>query len=382
MILPKGFIMASCAVRFDISSRQYVPLLTRSGAEMGRKVMPPPSLRPGDVLTPKRIGTYRGYYNAQAGNYQELLATELEQEAFIHFAPATIADIAYNAYAGHESGISTSLIDSEEDVQNHMAFIKISPTYKEAMEMVQRLGLKGSVAINTEATHDLLCEQMDRAVDYLSQRPELMADLANLCAYQAFAFLDRTIGRAGFRAMLETRFSHHGIKGEAFIKEMLRQGGTVADLGMGTSALFYMYYLQKSPVVYMTDVSQFNVSLSQKFAELIGRSETYRAIIDDITAPCSSSALPAHGISHAFLRGVMHHIDDTSFPNVCDYLFHILGPHGTFRIDDGFKTEDDIQNLLDLLRQRGFAANIDPATIKLGDQENRILFEIEGQKQI
>ncbi len=374
--------MAQCAVRFDISSRQYVPLMTRSGVGTGRKVMPPPSLRPGDVLTPKKIGTYRGYYNAQAANYQELLATELEQEVFTHFAPATIADIAYNAYAGHESGISTRLIGSEEDEQNHMAFIKINPTYKEAMEMVQQLGLKGNVAINTAATHELLCEQMDRAADYFAQRPELMADLAHLCAYQAFAFLDRTIGRAGFKEMLGTRFSHHGVQGEAFIKEIIKQGGTIADLGMGTSALFYMYYLQKSPVVYMTDVSQFNVSLSQRFAELIGRSETYRAIIDDLTAPCSRSALPAHGISHAFLRGVMHHIDDASFPNVCDYLFHILRPRGTFRVIDGFKTEGNIQGLLDLLRQRGFSATIDPATVKTENEEHRIMFEIEGQKQI
>jgi len=369
--------MAKCAVRLDATSGQYVPLLTRSGTEIGRKIMPPPSLRPGEQLTPAKMELYRSYYVGQAKNYQALLARELEQEAFTHFAPATIANIAYEAFAGHESGTNVYLIGTEEDRQNHMAFIECNPTYQQAM----RMGLKGTVILNTEATNDILCEEMGKAIDYISGRPELAADMAHLCAYQAFSLMDRMNQHNGFEKIME-RFNHHGVKGTAFIQEIMDRGGTIADLGMGSSALFYMFFLQNGPVTYMADISEFNVALHQRFAELIAKTDTYLARVEDITGSCSQTAIPHNSISHAIVRGVLHHIDSSLFPRFSDYLFHILSSQGTFTIMDGFKDNEMIEYLLGLLKSRGFTATIDPETRKTESEENRILFEIEGQKQI
>ena len=368
--------MAKCAVRFDSTINQYVPLLTRSGGEIGNKIMPPPSLRPGETLTPKKIGLYRSYYIGQAKNYQALLAKELDQEAVLHFAPATIADLAYNAYAGHESTVSLQLISSEEDEQNHRAFILCNPAYKAA----QRLGLKFTVELNTPVTHRLFCELMDKATAYLLERPELMTDLAYLCAYQAFSLMDRMQGTNGFAIILDTRFTHHGKKGHALIDEITKKGGAIADLGMGTGSLFYMYHLQNGPIMYLIDTSQFSVSLHQRFAELIGKADRYLSRIEDITGPCSRSVIPHNGISYALIRGVLHHIDSSLLQRFSDYLFHILSYQGMFTIDDGFVNETEIDKLLNILRKRGFSATIDPDSIQLAE-ENRIRLEIEGRKQ-
>lgn len=369
------------ALRLDQQSNKLVPLTTKAGDPVGKRVFQPDALRPGQELSRSIEKRYDGYFRAQARNYQQLIASETNNPYVSDFAPECVVQMAIRAFAFHHGGRLEHTFDQRFNEANHMALIEASPDYQRVIKLFP--DAKKQLFINMDATTGIINDAVNAGAGYLEQRPELAFDLGHLSAYFFAGNRKDVLHECCSRQLIDT-FEFGKISGADNLAGIAEKNGICADLGFGLNSVYYINHL-RSPKMLLVDVNPFNIALTSGFAALLGKEGIFDIRQTDLSKPCRDEHLSGF-VDFALIHAVSHHILEDSgeegLANLCSFIAFILKPGGNFALHDEMTSGLTPQMLVRGLQKSGLElTNPNPVVqVHMVNEETFETIEMRGNK--